>query len=77
MICWPGVRLLCTSEPIALSLTRARSALATATFTSASSSANRTSRSEVSMSASLRRPLPRKRPNVSPRRAVRESNMNL
>lgn len=74
MTCWAGLSACDTSAPRARSLTCLMKARTTGSATSASSSAIRISRAVASMSASDRRPLPRRFLKVAARRSERVSN---
>lgn len=74
MTCWAGFSAWETSAPVARSLICLMKARTTGSATSASSSAIRISRAVASMSASDRRPLPRRFLNVAARRSERVSN---
>src|SRR5215213_3074604 len=72
--CWPGVRLLSTSCPVARSRTCATKSLTTWKLTSASSSASRISRIAFEIASSSRRPLPRRSPRACWSLSERVSN---
>ena len=72
--CWAGLSAPETSAPLARSLIRLMKARTTGSATSASSSAMRISRAVASMSASERRPLPRRSRRAPLRRSERVSN---
>ena len=74
MTCWAGFSACETSVPVARSFTCLMKARTTGSATSASSRAIRISRAVASMSASDRRPLPRRFLNVAARRSERVSN---
>ena len=69
-----GERLSSTSAPVARSVTLRTKSLTTLKFTSASSSASLTSRMASFTSASVSRPLPRRRLNASVSLSDRDSN---
>ena len=73
--CWPGVRLLESASVLTRSRMPSQKRRATLSSTSASSSAVRISLSASSRSASLMRPLPRRRVEIRSRRSDRASNM--
>ena len=72
--CWAGLSAPETSAPLARSLIRLTKARTTGSATSASSSAMRISRAVASMSASERRPLPRRSRRAPLSRSERVSN---
>ena len=76
-ICWAGLRAWLTSSPRARSLTAPTNSLTTGSATSASSSAIRISRAVASMSASERRPLPRRFLKVSASRSESVANKSV
>ncbi|MNH95544.1 hypothetical protein D3C73_481930 [compost metagenome] len=72
---WPGVRLLLTSCPTALSFTRLMKSRTTGSATSASSNAMRTSRRVSLMFSSVSRPRPLILRRVRDNRSVKFSNI--
>src|ERR1044071_348521 len=77
MTCWAGFRALESSSPRQASRTRDTKPRTTAKLTSASSRARRISRRTSSTSSSPRRPLPRRRGKIPPKRSVSASNMRV
>src|SRR6478736_9889958 len=74
MICCAGLSACATSAPLARSFSALMNSVTTGSATSASSSAVRISRAVASMSASVRRPLPRRFFRDADRRSCRVSN---
>ena len=77
MICWLGSSASETVTPIVCSRIRATTSRTTPTLTSASKSAVRISARTSSTSASVRRPLPRRRFAIPCNRSPNESNMKF
>ena len=75
--CWAGFSAWLTSSPRARSLTASTNSRTTGSATSASSRAIRISRAVASMSASERRPLPRRFLKVSASRSESVANKSV
>src|SRR5690625_559037 len=75
--CWPGLRALETSAPLARSRTAAVNSRTTGSATSASRRARRISETVVLMSCSDSRPLPRRLRKVAVRRSERLANKDV